>query len=45
MQPGDVHETFADIDKSIVMLAYKPTTNIDIGIENFINCYKGYRKK
>ena len=40
MQPGDVPESFADIEKSIEMLNYKPKTNIDIGIKNFINWYK-----
>jgi len=42
MQPGDVVESFADIDKSIEMLNYKPTTNIDVGIKNFIYWYKEY---
>ena len=40
MQPGDVPESFADIEKSIDMLNYKPTTNIDVGISEFINWYK-----
>ena len=40
MQPGDVPESFADIKKSIDMLNYKPTTNIDVGISEFINWYK-----
>ena len=44
MQPGDTKESFADIDKSIVMLDYKPTINIDIGINIFINWYKKYIK-
>tara|TARA_B100001964_G_C13696787_1_gene364263 strand:- start:104 stop:493 length:390 start_codon:yes stop_codon:yes gene_type:complete len=40
IQPGDVKETFADIDRSIEMLDYKPKINIDIGIKEFINWYK-----
>ena len=32
MQAGDVKESFADIDKSVEILGYKPTTNVDIGI-------------
>ena len=42
MQPGDVPESFADIDKSIEMLNYRPTTNIDEGIPLFIDWYKNY---
>ena len=42
MQAGDVKETFADIDKSVEILGYKPTTNVDIGIKNFVNWYNLY---
>ena len=42
MQPGDVKESFADIEKSIEKLGYKPTTNVDAGIEQFINWFKEY---
>ena len=42
MQPGDVKESFADIDKSIEMLNYKPTTNVDVGIKNFIKWYRKF---
>jgi len=43
MQAGDVKESFADIDKSVEKLGYKPTTNVDIGIKNFVNWYKLYK--
>ena len=43
--PGDVKETFADIDRSKELLGYIPTVNIDSGIINFINWYKEYNKK
>jgi len=42
MQPGDVTESFADIDKSVKILGYKPITNVDKGIKYFIKWYKGY---
>ena len=42
MQPGDVLESFADIDKSIEMLNYKPSTNVNVGIENLIKWYKKF---
>ena len=40
MQPGDVYESCADIEKSIEMLGYRPTTNVDIGIKKFLEWYK-----
>jgi UDP-glucuronate 4-epimerase len=42
MQPGDVAESFADIDKSLEMLRYKPTTNVDVGINKFVEWYNEY---
>ena len=42
MQPGDVPESFADIDKSVEILGYKPTTNVDIGVRNFLQWYNNY---
>ena len=44
IQPGDVEQTFADIEKSEKMLGYKPKYNIDIGIDKFIDWYKQYNK-
>ena len=42
MQPGDAPESFADIDKSVEILGYKPTTNVNIGIRNFLEWYIDY---
>jgi len=44
MQPGDVPESFADIDKSMEMLRYEPTTNVDVGIRKSIEWFKEYKK-
>ncbi len=44
MQPGDVPASFADIDHSTKLLGYKPTTNIDQGIKNFLDWYVDYYK-
>jgi UDP-glucuronate 4-epimerase len=41
MQPGDVPVTVADIGK-IEKLGYKPTTNIDKGIKQFVTWFKNY---
>jgi UDP-glucuronate 4-epimerase len=42
MQLGDVSTTFADIDKLIDDIDYKPSTSISDGLEKFINWYKKY---
>ncbi|MFM5908889.1 MAG: GDP-mannose 4,6-dehydratase, partial [Novosphingobium sp.] len=42
MQPGDVPQSFADIDAISGDLGYKPTTSIDVGVPKFIEWYKGY---
>jgi len=44
MQPGDVHESFADIDLSIEKLGFNPSVNIDTGIKELIKWYKDYNK-
>lgn len=44
MQPGDIKESFADISKSIDILNYKPTTNVDVGLKKFIDWYIDYKK-
>ena len=44
MQAGDVPESFADIKKSNKMLDFKPRTNVDIGIRNFVRWYRKYNK-
>ena len=40
IQPGDVIESFADIDKSIDKLDYNPKIDIENGIPLFIDWYK-----
>jgi len=42
MQPGDVAESFADVERSIELLGFLATTDIDVGIRKFINWYKKY---
>ena len=42
MQPGDVPQSFADIDAISGDLGYKPTTSIDVGVPRFVEWYKGY---
>ena len=45
MQPGDITETCADIEKSTEMLNFKPAVNIEVGIKNFIKWYLSYNCK
>ncbi len=42
MQPGDVLETYADIQYSTEKLNYQPLTNVDDGIKSFIDWFKDY---
>jgi UDP-glucuronate 4-epimerase len=42
IQPGDVKETYADIDAIRDELGYNPTTPIDEGIPKFIEWFRGY---
>ena len=44
MQPGDVSETAADIDKLNLITGFKPSTAIEDGIPKFVSWYKNYHK-
>ncbi len=40
LQPGDVPLTYADVSKARRLLGYNPQTNIDAGIERFVDWFK-----
>ncbi|MEZ7493074.1 NAD-dependent epimerase [Pseudoalteromonas distincta] len=42
MQAGDVPATFADIDSLQKEVGFKPNTNIDYGMQQFVDWYKSY---
>jgi UDP-glucuronate 4-epimerase len=42
MQPGDVKETYADIEAIRRDVGFEPTTSIDVGIPNFVKWYREY---
>jgi UDP-glucuronate 4-epimerase len=42
MQPGDVYETYADIDDLMNDTGFKPKTDIKEGLKNFIKWYREY---
>jgi UDP-glucuronate 4-epimerase len=42
LQPGDVPDTYADVDDLVKEFSYKPTMNVNQGVENFVKWYKEY---
>jgi len=42
MQPGDVLETYADIDDLMRDTGFKPEISIEIGLSRFVNWYRDY---
>ena len=47
LQPGDVPDTFADIDDLVRDVGYRPATPIEVGVRNFVDwfCeYYGYQR-
>lgn len=42
MQPGDVPETYADVDDLTAATGFRPDTPIEEGISRFVNWYKAY---
>jgi len=42
LQPGDVPDTFADVDDLIKDFDYKPSMSMEIGVKNFVDWYLNY---
>jgi UDP-glucuronate 4-epimerase len=42
IQPGDVPETYADVDDLIADVNFKPETPIEVGVERFVKWYKEF---
>jgi len=42
MQPGDVYQTYADVDELIRDFDFKPSTSIEVGLQKFVDWYKSY---
>jgi UDP-glucuronate 4-epimerase len=42
LQPGDVPDTFANVDDLIADVGYKPDTPVEVGIKNFVDWYRTY---
>ena len=44
LQPGDVPDTFANVDDLIKDFDFKPKTSVQVGIKNFVDWYFNYFK-
>ena len=44
LQPGDVPDTYADVRDLERDLGYKPSMNVQEGINKFVNWYREYYK-
>lgn len=42
MQPGDVYQTFADVDDLMRDFDFKPSTPIEVGLQKFVDWYRTY---
>lgn len=42
MQPGDVEQTWADVDHLYDYINYKPQVNLEQGLASFVHWYKNY---
>ena len=42
IQPGDVPDTYADVEELINDVDYKPSTSVEIGIKNFVAWYREF---
>lgn len=44
LQPGDVPDTYANVDDLVEQFGYKPVTTVEDGIQRFVDWYKDYFK-
>ena len=42
LQPGDVPDTYADVDDLVRDFDYKPTTSVSEGVKRFVDWYQKY---
>jgi len=42
LQPGDVPDTYADVDDLVKDFDYKPSMGVKLGVKNFVDWYKEY---
>jgi UDP-glucuronate 4-epimerase len=44
LQPGDVPDTYANVEDLVADLDYKPATSVEEGVANFVRWYRDYYK-
>ncbi len=44
LQPGDVPDTYANVEDLVADVDYKPATPVEVGIRNFVDWYREYYK-
>lgn len=44
LQPGDVPETYADVDDLVRDVGFKPDTPVEVGIQRFVQWYRDFYK-
>ncbi|MEW6513508.1 MAG: NAD-dependent epimerase [Pseudomonadota bacterium] len=44
LQPGDVPDTYADVQDLVREFGYKPATSVEQGVANFVDWYRNYFK-
>lgn len=42
LQPGDVPDTYANVEDLVADTGYKPDTPVEVGIRNFVEWYRAY---
>lgn len=42
LQPGDVPDTYADVDDLARDVGYAPTTSVEVGVKRFVDWYREY---
>ena len=42
MQPGDVPDTWADVDSLVADVGYRPETTVEEGVRRFVEWYLDY---
>ena len=45
MQPGDVPETYADVDDLFREVGFRPDTPIEEGVKRFVAWYRNYHRQ
>ena len=44
LQPGDVPDTYADVDDLVREFDYKPSMSVTEGVKNFVEWYRSYHQ-